>query len=115
MRRAEILKMVSPTLIALVAEHADKLTRQGQAGLLVTEVLGNCVGDKATAYRAIAKEAVAKEDPLFDHPSGHRMLKKLAHLNDQGVCVCVWVKRVVCMCIVWCVVCVWCVCGVCGG
>eukprot|EP00043_Microstomoeca_roanoka_P003752 m.45617 g.45617 ORF g.45617 m.45617 type:complete len:681 (-) comp12190_c0_seq1:290-2332(-) len=82
-RRGEVLAAASPFLIDLVANHAKTLCRTGHTSLLVVEILSHCIGDKTKAYDAVVTEALAKEDPLYEHASGHKMLKQLGQLVDE--------------------------------
>jgi hypothetical protein len=41
-------------------------------------------GDNSAVLDLLVEEAVAEEDPLLDHPTGHRLLRKLMSLPAQG-------------------------------
>jgi pumilio family protein 6 len=75
-RRQELLKVASPTLLEFIAARADDLMETSFGCQFIAEVLFDADGDKSTALTAVAVAAKSKTQTP-DSPFVGRMLKSL--------------------------------------
>lgn len=75
-RRQELAKAASPTLLDLIASRADSLLETSFGCQLLSEVLFDADGDKTAALTAVAEAAKSRPDTK-DSPFVGRLLKSL--------------------------------------
>ena len=75
-RRQELAKAASPTLLELIASRADTLLETSFGCQLLSEVLFDADGDKTAALKAVAEAAKSRPDTK-DSPFVGRLLKSL--------------------------------------
>ena len=75
-RRQELAKAASPTLLDLIASRADSLLETSFGCQLLSEVLFDADGDKTAALKAVAEAAKSRPDTK-DSPFVGRLLKSL--------------------------------------
>ena len=75
-RRQELAKAASPTLLDLIASRADSLLETSFGCQLLSEVLFDADGDKTAALTAVAEAAKSRADTK-DSPFVGRLLKSL--------------------------------------
>ena len=75
-RRQELAKAASPTLLDLIASRADTLLETSFGCQLLSEVLFDADGDKTAALKAVAEAAKSRPDTK-DSPFVGRLLKSL--------------------------------------
>lgn len=75
-RRQELAKAASPTLLELIASRADSLLETSFGCQLLSEVLFDADGDKTAALKAVAEAAKSRPDTK-DSPFVGRLLKSL--------------------------------------
>ncbi|EAW07792.1 uncharacterized protein ACLA_025090 [Aspergillus clavatus NRRL 1] len=75
-RRQELVKAASPTLLSLIAARAETLLETSFGCQFLAEVLFDADGDKTAALSAVAEAAKAKSD-MQDSPFFGRLLKSL--------------------------------------
>ena len=75
-RRQELAKAASPTLLELIASRADTLLETSFGCQLLSEVLFDADGDKTAALKAVAEAAKSRADTK-DSPFVGRLLKSL--------------------------------------
>ena len=79
-RRKELIKALSPSLISYIAEHAADLVQTSFGCQFVSEVLLSADGEKGEALQAIISLTKGDEEQrlLLQTPAASRMLKTLA-------------------------------------
>lgn len=75
-RRQELVKAASPTLLELIAARADSLLETSFGCQLLSEVLFDADGDKTAALTSVAEAAKSRSDTK-DSPFVGRLLKSL--------------------------------------
>ncbi|PKX94326.1 uncharacterized protein P174DRAFT_389508 [Aspergillus novofumigatus IBT 16806] len=75
-RRQELVKAASPTLLSLIAARAESLLETSFGCQFIAEVLFDADGDKTPALSAVAAAAKVKSD-MKDSPFFGRLLKSL--------------------------------------
>ncbi|KAB8238864.1 uncharacterized protein BDW43DRAFT_70133 [Aspergillus alliaceus] len=75
-RRQELVKAASPTLLELIAARADSLLETSFGCQFISEVLFDADGDKSAALAAVATAAKSRSDTK-DSPFVGRLLKSL--------------------------------------
>jgi pumilio family protein 6 len=75
-RRQELVKAASPTLLSFIAARAETLLETSFGCQFIAEVLFDADGDKTAALSAVATAAKAKSD-MQDSPFFGRLLKSL--------------------------------------
>ncbi|KAL1954467.1 hypothetical protein VTO42DRAFT_1143 [Malbranchea cinnamomea] len=77
LRRQELAKAASPTLLEFIASKAGSLVETSFGCRFVTEVLLGAEGDKAAALTALAETAQSQAGTTMETPAAGRMLKTL--------------------------------------
>jgi pumilio family protein 6 len=76
-RREELIKYASPTLLEFVAAEAEGLSKSSFGCQAITEILFGAKGDKAAALAAVANISKSEDSSLKESAHVGRMLKSL--------------------------------------